>query len=146
MDAVLDGTVQKSGERIRVTVRLLSAADGQQLWADKFEEEFTDIFSVEDSISERVAAALAVTLTGADKKQLTKRSTENAEAYQLYLKGRYYAGKYTPEGTRKRSRILIKRSPSIRTTRWPTMASPIATTLPTGSGRPKRTLLKAGHW
>jgi TolB-like protein/Tfp pilus assembly protein PilF len=101
VDAVLDGTVQKSGERIRVTVRLLSAADGQQLWTDKFEEEFTDIFSVEDSISERVAAALAVTLTGADKKQLTKRSTENAEAYQLYLKGRYYAGKYTPEGTKK---------------------------------------------
>src|SRR5206468_2466850 len=101
VDAVLDGTVQKSGERIRVTVRLLSAADGQQLWADKFEEEFTDIFSVEDSISERVAAALAVTLTGADKKQLTKRYTENAEAYQLYLKGRYYAGKYTPEGTKK---------------------------------------------
>ena len=101
VDAVLDGTIQKSGERIRVTVRLLSAADGQQLWADKFEEEFTDIFSVEDSISERVAAALAVTLTGADKKQLTKRSTENAEAYQLYLKGRYYAGKYTPEGTKK---------------------------------------------
>jgi serine/threonine-protein kinase len=101
VDAVLDGTIQKSGERIRVTVRLLSAADGQQLWADKFEEEFTDIFSVEDSISERVAAALAVTLTGADKKQLTKRYTENAEAYQLYLKGRYYAGKYTPEGTKK---------------------------------------------
>jgi len=101
VDAVLDGTVQKSGERVRVTVRLLSAADGQQLWADKFEEEFTDIFSVEDSISERVAAALAVTLTGADKKQLTKRSTENAEAYQLYLKGRYYAGKYTPEATKK---------------------------------------------
>ncbi len=101
VDAVLDGTLQKSGERIRVTVRLLSAVDGLQLWADKFEEEFTDIFSVEDSISERVAAALAVTLTGADKKQLTKRSTENAEAYQLYLKGRYYAGKYTPEGTKK---------------------------------------------
>jgi TolB-like protein/Flp pilus assembly protein TadD len=101
VDAVLDGTIQKSGERIRITVRLLSAADGQQLWADKFEEEFTDIFSVEDSISERVAAALAVTLTGADKKQLTKRYTENAEAYQLYLKGRYYAGKYTPEGTKK---------------------------------------------
>jgi TolB-like protein/Tfp pilus assembly protein PilF len=101
VDAVLDGTLQKSGERIRVTVRLLSAADGQQLWADKFEEEFTDIFSLEDSISERVAAALAVTLTGADKKQLTKRYTENAEAYQLYLKGRYYAGKYTPEGTKK---------------------------------------------
>jgi TolB-like protein/Flp pilus assembly protein TadD len=101
VDAVLDGTIQKSGERIRVTVRLLSAADGQQLWADKFEEEFTDIFSVEDSISERVAAALAVTLTGGDKKQLTKRYTENAEAYQLYLKGRYYAGKYTPEATKK---------------------------------------------
>jgi tetratricopeptide (TPR) repeat protein len=76
-------------------------ADGQQLWADKFEENSTDIFSVQDSISERVAAALAVTLTGADKKQLTKRYTENAEAYQLYLKGRYYAGKFTPDATKK---------------------------------------------
>jgi TolB-like protein/Flp pilus assembly protein TadD len=101
VDSVLDGSVQKSGERIRVTVRLLSVADGQQLWADKFEEKFTDIFSVQDSISERVAAALAVTLTGADKKQLTKRYTESAEAYQLYLQGRYYATKYTPEATKK---------------------------------------------
>ncbi len=101
VDAVLDGSIQKSGERVRVTVRLISTADGQQLWADKFEDKFTDIFSVQDSISERVAAALAVKLSGEEKKQLTKRYTENAEAYQLYLKGRYFASKWTPEGFKK---------------------------------------------
>jgi DNA-binding winged helix-turn-helix (wHTH) protein/TolB-like protein/Flp pilus assembly protein TadD len=99
VDAVLDGSLQKSGERVRVTVRLISAANGQQLWDDKFDEKFTDIFSVQDSISERVAGALAVKLTGEEQKQLTKRYTKNTDAYQFYLQGRYYASKYnTPEG------------------------------------------------
>jgi serine/threonine-protein kinase len=101
VDAVLDGCVQKSGERVRVTVRLLSATDGRQLWADKFEQSYTDIFSVQDSIAERVAAALAVELTGEEKARLLKRYTDNPEAYQLYLNGRYYAAKWTPEGVRR---------------------------------------------
>ena len=102
VDGVLDGSIQKSGDRVRVTVRLMSASDGQQLWSDKFDGKFTDIFSVQDSISERVAAALSVKLTGDEQKQLNKRYTENTEAYQFYLQGRYYAAKYnTPEGVSK---------------------------------------------
>jgi DNA-binding winged helix-turn-helix (wHTH) protein/TolB-like protein/lipoprotein NlpI len=98
VEAVIDGSIQKSGERLRVTVRLISTADAQQLWADRFEEKFTDLFSVQDSISERVAVALAIKLTGEEQKQLTKRYTENTEAYHLYLKGRHFASKWTPEG------------------------------------------------
>jgi eukaryotic-like serine/threonine-protein kinase len=97
VDAVLDGSIQKSGERIRVTVRLISLTDGHQLWADKFEEQFRDIFSVEDSISERVAAALSPTLSRQEKKELAKHYTDNPEAHELYLKGRFFWNKRTPD-------------------------------------------------
>src|SRR5262249_20772223 len=73
VDAELDGSMQKSGERIRETVRLMNVADGRQLWADEFEEKFTDIFAVQDSIAQRVAAELAGTFTGQEKEQLAKR-------------------------------------------------------------------------
>ena len=96
--AVLDGHIQKAGETIRVTVRLIRVADGATLWADKFDNEMTNIFAVQDSISERVAAALAVTLAGGERERLTKHHTENHEAYQLYLKGRYHLNRLTDDG------------------------------------------------
>jgi len=86
-EAVLDGTIQISGERIRVSAKLLSTGDGRQLWTGQFDEKFTDIFAVQDSISERVAAALKIRFGNAEK----KRPTENIEAYGLYMKGRYHA-------------------------------------------------------
>jgi DNA-binding winged helix-turn-helix (wHTH) protein/TolB-like protein/Tfp pilus assembly protein PilF len=87
VEAVLDGTIQTSGERIRVSAKLLRTSDGKQLWTGQFDEKFTDIFAVQDSISERVAVALKIRLGNAEK----KRSTENVEAYGLYMKGRYHA-------------------------------------------------------
>ncbi|MFY9610946.1 MAG: protein kinase [Blastocatellia bacterium] len=101
VDAVLDGNIQKSGEQVRVTVRLVNVADGQQLWADKFDEKMTNIFAVQDSISRKVTDALAVKLSGEERELLTKRYTDNAEAYQLYLKGRYYQSSRTEEGLKK---------------------------------------------
>jgi tetratricopeptide (TPR) repeat protein len=95
---VLDGNIQKSGDRVRVTVRLLSVADGRQLWAEQFDEKFTDIFSVQDSVSRKVSGALALTLTGEEKELLTKRHTNDIEAYQLYLLGRYHLNRLTDEG------------------------------------------------
>jgi tetratricopeptide (TPR) repeat protein len=95
------GSVQKSGERIRVTVQLLNVDDGILRWAEKFDEKFTDIFGVEDSISERVVSALAVRLTDKEKSLLAKRYTENASAYEAYLKGRYFLEKRTTEGCKK---------------------------------------------
>ena len=64
VDAVIDGSIQRSGDRIRVTVRLVRVEDEKQLWADKFDEKFTNIFSVQDSISEQVVRALALTADG----------------------------------------------------------------------------------
>jgi len=89
VDSVLDGNIQKAGDQLRVTVRLLRVSDGTTIWASKFDTKYTDIFAVQDSISERVAAALSPTLTGAQKKGLNKRYTDNVEAYALYNKGRY---------------------------------------------------------
>ena len=88
-DAVLDGSIQTSGDRIRVSARLIRASDGKQIWADQFDEKFTDIFSVQDSISQKVAAALQVRLG------LKKRFTENVEAYEYYANGQYHRLKLT---------------------------------------------------
>jgi DNA-binding winged helix-turn-helix (wHTH) protein/TolB-like protein/Tfp pilus assembly protein PilF len=101
VDAVVDGRIQRVGDRVRVTVQLLRVQDGRQLWADKFDERFTDIFALQDAISERMAEALALELTGAEQDRLTKRYTQNADAYQLYLRGRYFWNKRTAESLNK---------------------------------------------
>ena len=95
VDAVLDGRIQRVGNQIRVTVQLVRISDGTPMWADKFDESFTNIFSVQDSISERMTAALMLKLSGEEKLALTKRYTDNTEAYQAYLKGRFYWSKWT---------------------------------------------------
>lgn len=85
-EAVLDGSIQKSGDRIRVTVRLIEVPSGEPLWSEKFDEDFTDIFRVQDSIADRVANALLIQLSGEEKNQLSRHETSNPEAYQEYLK------------------------------------------------------------
>jgi TolB-like protein/Flp pilus assembly protein TadD len=96
VNSVLEGNVQKSGDRIRVTARLIRVADGSSLWANTFDEKFTDVFSVQDAISQKVADALVLRLSGEENKRLTKRYTDNVEAYQLYLTGRYHWNRLTP--------------------------------------------------
>jgi TolB-like protein len=76
---VLEGTIQQWDEYIRVTVQLVSTRDGATLWAERFDEKFTNIFAIEDSISEQVATALAVKLTAEEQEQLAKRYTENTQ-------------------------------------------------------------------
>jgi serine/threonine-protein kinase len=90
VQSVLEGSLQRSGGKIRVNTRLLDVASGACLWAGTFDEPFTDIFALQDAISERVVQELAIKLTAADKDRLTKHHTENSYAYQLYLKGRFY--------------------------------------------------------
>lgn len=98
VEAVLAGAIQRSNERVRVTVQLVSVSSETPLWARKFDERFTNIFAVEDSISEQVANALTLKLSGEQRKMLAKRYTENSDAYELYLKGRYYWNKRTTDG------------------------------------------------
>jgi TolB-like protein/Tfp pilus assembly protein PilF len=97
VDAVLDGTVQQAGERVRVTVQLICLESGKTMWSAKFDEHFTDIFAVQDSISEQVASALALKINGAERQRLRKRYTENTEAYQLYLMGLFFWKKRTKD-------------------------------------------------
>jgi DNA-binding winged helix-turn-helix (wHTH) protein/TolB-like protein/lipopolysaccharide biosynthesis regulator YciM len=92
VESVLDGSIQRSQDRIRVRVNLVRVRDGQSLWADQFDEKFTDIFTVQAVISERVAAALELKLSSNATRQLRKRYTENADAYEAYLRGRYFWG------------------------------------------------------
>ena len=99
VDAVLDGTIQRWGDRIRVEVRLLRTADNSTLWADQLDERFGDIFAVQDSISARVASALALKLAGEKPALSTNRYTSDAEAYDLYLKGRLFWAKRSREST-----------------------------------------------
>lgn len=94
---VLDGSVQKLGDSLRVTVRLLETKDGRLIWSEQFDEKAADIFKVQDSISERVAKDLAVRITESERQRLRKHSTESAEAYELYLKGRAYLNEANPE-------------------------------------------------
>lgn len=101
VDAIVDGRIQKSGDRIRVTVQLIVVRDGSLLWADKFEESFTSIFALQDSISEQVGRALELKLSGEERKRLIKRHTESTDAYQFYLKGRYYSTRWTDSGWKK---------------------------------------------
>ena len=90
VDCVLDGSIQRQDGRLRVTVRLVRTSDGRALWADKFDEQPADVFKLQDSISEKVAGALALKLSGEEQKLLDKRYTDNPEAYRLYLKGRKF--------------------------------------------------------
>jgi len=101
VDAVLDGQIQRSGDKVRVTARLIRVNDGALLWTNHFDEKMTDIFVVQDSISERVAAAASVKLMGQERERLTKRHTEDTKAYLLYLKGRYELNRLTDDGFRK---------------------------------------------
>jgi DNA-binding winged helix-turn-helix (wHTH) protein/TolB-like protein/Tfp pilus assembly protein PilF len=101
VDAVLDGSLQWSGERVRVRVRLLSVRDGATLWAYQCDEYCTDIFAMQDGISEKVAGALAVELTSEERESLAKRYTSNPAAYQAYVKGRLLWDNRTHDGLKK---------------------------------------------
>ena len=93
VEAVLDGNVQHANDRVRVTVQLLRVADGASLWAEKFDAKFTDIFAVQDSISDQAARSLTLRLSGNERELMRKHYTENADAYQAYLQGRYFWNK-----------------------------------------------------
>jgi len=98
---VLDGTIQRLSDRIRVTVQLVSVEEGAALWAEKFDEKLTDIFEIEDRVSEHLLAALTLKLSSAESRILSKQYTRDSEAYQSYLKGRYFWNKRSPEALAK---------------------------------------------
>ncbi|HEV2706147.1 MAG TPA: winged helix-turn-helix domain-containing protein [Pyrinomonadaceae bacterium] len=102
VDAVLDGTVQRAGERVRVTAQLVRLSDGKTLWSGKFDQQYSGIFAIQDSLSEQLAAALVSELTNNDRQRLAGgRLTQNTEAYQAYLMGLYFWNRRTEENLAK---------------------------------------------
>jgi len=97
VDKILEGSVRKAGNRVRITTQLINAADGYHIWSENYDRDLTDIFVVQDEISSIIANKLRDNLSlGKQKEQLIKPPTKNIEAYTLFLKGLYFRSKITP--------------------------------------------------
>ena len=90
VETLLEGSVRRAGNRLRVTTQLINVADGYHLWSERFDREMEDVFAIQDEISLAVTDALKLRLLGEEKKKVVKRHTENFKAYRAYLKGRYH--------------------------------------------------------
>lgn len=94
VETVLEGTIQREGERLRVSVQLIRAADNRILWAGNFDEQTDDLFKFQDAFAANITDTLAFKLSDEERARLNRRETANAEAFQLYLKGRYFWNKH----------------------------------------------------
>ncbi|MDH4271039.1 MAG: protein kinase [Candidatus Aminicenantes bacterium] len=88
--AVLEGSVQKAGNRLRITAQLISVSDGYHIWSERFDKTMDDVFAIQDEIAMAIVEKLAVKLKKGEKEKITKRHTQDKKAYNLYLKGRYF--------------------------------------------------------
>lgn len=101
VDALLDGNIQRTGDKLRVSVQLIRVSDNAPLWANTFDAKESDIFALQDSISNQVADSLAIKLDENERLRLSKNSTQNPEAYKLYLNGLFQLSKRTLESTKR---------------------------------------------
>ena len=99
VEHILEGSVRSSGNRVRVTAQVVNAADGYQLWSERYDREMRDVLDIQDEISHAIVDTLRVHL--AKDISLVRRHTSSPEAYSLYLRGRHYQEKHTPEGYSK---------------------------------------------
>jgi len=99
--AVLTGTLAQRGDALVMQVDLVDAADGAQLWGEQFNRQSAELFVMQDELAQRILDKLRLRLTGEEKKRVTKRHTQNVQAYQLYMKGRFYWNRRTPDGFRQ---------------------------------------------
>ncbi|MFB9980413.1 adenylate/guanylate cyclase domain-containing protein [Mesorhizobium kowhaii] len=106
---VLEGSVRKSGNRVRITAQLIDATSGGHLWAERFDRDLTDIFAVQDDVTQQIVAALALNLTEGDRQRLAPEHPRNAEAYDCFLRGRELWHRLTKE-TNLAARDLLQRA------------------------------------
>ncbi len=98
---ILEGSVQKAGNRIRITTQLINADDGYHIWSQRYDREIDDIFALQDDISSKIAEHLKIILLKDHETAKEKRPTNNLEAYDMFLKGEFYYKKYSAEGFEK---------------------------------------------
>jgi TolB-like protein/Tfp pilus assembly protein PilF len=101
VETVLEGSIRRAGNRLRITAQLIKVDDGSHLWSDRYDREIEDIFAIQDEISQSILTNLKVKLFGEKKSIVPKLHSENLEAYNLYLKGTYYWQMLTIEGYKK---------------------------------------------
>ena len=124
---VLEGSIRKSGNRVRIAAQLIDAESGGHLWAERFDRDLTDIFATQDEVVEKIVRALAVTLTHGEEKRLRRRGTENVVAYEAVLRARELLGGATRE-TVAQARAMYRRAIELD----PTYAVPHAGLAATG--------------
>ena len=98
---ILEGSVRRSGNKLRITAQLVNMEDGSQLFSEEFDRELEDVFDIQDEISEDILESIKIKLLGEKKEIILKNYTENIEAYQLFLNGRYHYNKLTPNDFQK---------------------------------------------
>ncbi|UCI10365.1 adenylate/guanylate cyclase domain-containing protein [Mesorhizobium sp. B1-1-8] len=106
---VLEGSVRKSGNRVRITAQLIDATTGGHLWAERFDRDLTDIFAVQDDVTQHIVGALALNLTEVDQQRLVTEQTDNLEAYDCFLRGREHLWRLTREQN-SQARELLQRA------------------------------------
>ncbi|MEK6780777.1 MAG: tetratricopeptide repeat protein [Bacteroidota bacterium] len=94
---ILEGSVRKSGNKLRITAQLIDVVDGTHLYSEKFDRELEDVFDIQDEIAEAILKAVKIKLLDEEKVDVFKKYTDNIEAYQLFLKGRYHLNKFSPD-------------------------------------------------
>ncbi len=106
---VVEGSVRRAGNRVRISAQLIDAASGGHLWAERYDRELTDVFAVQDDVTGHIVAALSAELGGSAQSRRHRPLTENVDAYDLYLRGRAYVERTTPEANR-RAREMFERA------------------------------------
>ena len=101
VETLLEGSVRKAGNRLRITVQLIKVSDGSHIWSEAYNRELKDVFAIQEEISLAIVENLKIKLLGEEKTAMLKRYTDNLEAYNLYLKGSYYSQMLTVDGIKK---------------------------------------------
>jgi len=118
VEAVLAGRVTQRDGALVVSTELIDVAQGAQLWGERYSRKLADLYDVEEEIARKISESLRVQLSGEEKEHVAKRFTENSEAYQFYLRGRYCWTRRTPEDIRKGYRFFSKPPRKTRATPW----------------------------
>jgi len=103
---VLEGSVRKVGDRVRITAQLVDASTGGHLWAERYDRDLEDIFALQDEVAQKIVSALAVKLTDDEQERLERGYTDNLEAYDYFLRGLEYFNRLTKEGTDQARRLF----------------------------------------
>ena len=127
VDAVVEGSVLRSGDRVRINARLIDVAADRQVWAESYERDLRDVLALQSDVASAIVREIRVKVAPEESSRLVSQGPVDPEAYQLYLQGRVAFSRFTPESLAAPPSTSTWRSPGTRSTRSPTPAWPTAT-------------------